>query len=122
MDLTEIKFLLDENVPYKIKKSIEKLGFECSTIQELGWGDFKDKEIAQNLQDKNFVFITRDKDFCFIWQKYDLSVVYITIEPAILEHIRPPLERLIKDWKYDAHIPFLIMLQSNQIRYWDKSL
>ena len=115
-----IKFLLDENVPFKILKSIKELGFECSTIQELGWNGFKDKEIAKNIQDENLIFITRDKDFTFIWKKYGLRVVYIAIEPAILESIKPQLENLIKNWNYNVNNPFLIMLQNNQIRYWDK--
>jgi len=115
-----IKFLLDENVPYKIWKSIKDPGFECSTVQELGWKGFKDKDIAKNLQNKKLIFITRDKDFTFIWKRYDLRVVYIAIEPAIFEYIRPHLETLIKNWEYNVDNPFLIMLQSNQIRYWDK--
>ncbi len=115
-----IKFLLDENVPYKLWKSIKELGFEYSTIQELGWNGFKDKDIAKNIQDKKLIFITHDKDFTFIWKKYSLRVVYIAIEPAIFESIRPQLENLIKYWKYDVNNPFLIMLQNNQIRYWYK--
>jgi predicted nuclease of predicted toxin-antitoxin system len=115
-----IKFLLDENVPYTILKSIKELGFECSTIQELGWNGFKDKEIAKNLQDKKLIFITRDKDFTFIWKKYGLRVHYIAIKPAIFESIRPKLESMIKNWKYNVNNPFLIMLQNNQIRYWEK--
>ncbi|MGV9199556.1 MAG: DUF5615 family PIN-like protein [Promethearchaeia archaeon] len=115
-----IKFLLDENVPFKIQKSIKKLGFKCSTIQELVWNGFKDKDIARNIQNKKLIFITRDKDFTFIWKRYSLRVLYIAIEPAIFESIRPRLENLIKNWKYDVSNPFLIMLQNNQIRYWDK--
>lgn len=115
-----IKFLLDENIPYKIWKFIKDLGFECSVIQELGWNGFKDKDIAKNIQDKELIFITRDKDFTFIWKKYNLRVIYIAIEPAIVEAIRPQLEYLFKNWKYNVNNPFLIMLQNNQIRYWDK--
>jgi len=55
-----IKFQLDENLPFKILKSIKELGFDCSAIQELGWNRFKDKDIAKNIQDKQLIFITRD--------------------------------------------------------------
>ena len=120
MDPKSIKFLLDENVPYKIWNAIKELGFKCSTIQELGWNGFKDKSIAKKIQNKKLVFITRDKDFPFIWKKYGLRVVYIASEPSILEYIRPKLVSLIKNWKYNVDLPFLIMLQSNQIRYWYK--
>ncbi len=81
---------------------------------------FRENEIFKNIQNKKIIFITRDKDFTFIWKPYALRVMYIAIEPSILEYIKPRLEILIKNWEYNIDKPILIMLQTNQIRYWYK--
>ncbi|OLS12426.1 MAG: hypothetical protein RBG13Loki_3962 [Promethearchaeota archaeon CR_4] len=36
MDRTQIKFLLDENIPAKIKRSFTVRGLKCQMIQDLG--------------------------------------------------------------------------------------
>ena len=62
----KIKFLLDENVPIKLKRLFEKLGLACQTIQELGWCGLKDRKIAERLKAAQIVLLSRDKDFTFI--------------------------------------------------------
>ena len=115
-----IKFLLDENVPIKLKQTIINIGFNCNTIQEKGWSGFKDKDISIEIQNLDVIFITRDKDFKFLWQKYNLKVIYLAIEPAIFEFIQPRVENLVSNWDYHMTHPFLIILQKKSIRIWQK--
>jgi predicted nuclease of predicted toxin-antitoxin system len=118
MDLTRIKFLLDENVPVKMKQSFTDRGLSCTTIQDQGWSGASDKEIITRIEGKDTILITRDKDFTFLWQKIKLRIVYIAIEPAIFETIQPKMEELLDKWQYDSSHPFLIVVQKNAVRYW----
>ena len=116
-----IKFLLDENVPIKLKQTITNIGFNCNTIQEKGWSGYKDKDISMEIQNLDVIFITRDKDFKFLWKKYNLNVVYLAIEPAIFDFINPRVKDLVSNWDYHMSQPFLIILQKNSIRIWQKT-
>jgi len=118
MELTQIKFLLDENIPLKLKSTFTKKGLDCTSVRELGWSGFKDKEISKQIGGKKVVLITRDRDFTFIWQKQNLRIIYLAIEPAILNTIQPRVQELLNNWKYDPSFPFLLILQKDAMRFW----
>lgn len=63
MDLTEAKFLLDENVPRRLKAIFKSKKLECWTVQELGWREIKNGLLSVRLKRNDFVLVTRDKDF-----------------------------------------------------------
>jgi predicted nuclease of predicted toxin-antitoxin system len=113
-----IKFLLDENIPVKVKQLFKKFGHECQTIQERGWSGYKDSEISTRIQNQKLVFITRDKDFSFLWKKYKLKVIFLAIEPAVLSNLVPKIEELLSNWKYDTSQPFLLKIQNDSLRFW----
>jgi predicted nuclease of predicted toxin-antitoxin system len=118
MDLARTRFLLDENVPIKLKRVFVEVGLICQTIKDLGWCGLKDHEIASRITNSNYILITRDKDFTFVWQKKQLSVIYLAIEPVILDIIEPRVKDLIQNWVYDVLKPFLLIVQNDLIRYW----
>jgi hypothetical protein len=53
----------------------------------------------------NLIVVTQNKDFTFLWKKYELQVVYLAIEPAILDVIQPRLIDLLNNWKYNLTKP-----------------
>lgn len=112
------KFLLDENIPIKIKNIFEKLGIKSMSIQEMGWSGYKDKEIISELKDKDYIIVTRDKDFTFLWNKFKLKVIYIAIQPAIIDYMQPRLEYLLNNWVFNLNQPFLLIIQNKTIRLW----
>lgn len=118
MELTQTKFLLDENVPIKLKRTFFELGVKCQTIKDLGWCGLKDKEIAARITHSDYILITRDKDFTFIWQQKLLKVIFLAIHPVVLEMIEPRIKDLIKNWNYDSSRSFLLIVQNDSIRYW----
>lgn len=91
MDLTEAKFLLDENVPRKLKEVFKSKGLECPTVQELGWREIKNGELSVKVKRNDFILVTRDKDFVFLWKKYKLKVIYFAVKPATLQFLHPRL-------------------------------
>lgn len=118
MDLTKVKFILDENVPLKLKQCFSALGLDCDTIKDLELSGSKDKKISTEIHERNAIFVTRDRHFTFFWDKRELKIVYIAIEPSTLEHIAPRMSYLLENWKYDINHPFLITLQSDAVRFW----
>lgn len=78
----------------------------------------KNGELSLKVKQNNLILVTRDKDFTFLWKKYRIQVVYLAIEPAIIDFIHPRLTDLLDDWKYDLSKHFLLMLQNETIRFW----
>jgi len=118
MVLTKVKFLLDENVPVKLKHVFIDHGIHCVTVKEEGWLGIKNGELSKKIRQNNLVLITRDKDFISLWKIYKIQVIYLAIEPAIFEFIQPRLIDLIDNWNYNISKPFLLMLQKDTIRFW----
>jgi len=118
MDLTEVRFLLDENIPIKLKQLFPQHNLQCVTIKEKNWLGIKNGDLSVKVRDEEYLLVTRDKDFTFLWKKYSIRVIFIAIEPATLEHIEPIFVNLLDDWKYDLSKPFLLMLQKDSIRLW----
>ena len=63
MNLTNLQFLIDENVPFGLLKLFRKKSIACQSVQKLGWNGYKDIEIAEKLSDTTQILITRDKGF-----------------------------------------------------------
>ncbi|MCG3252963.1 MAG: DUF5615 family PIN-like protein [Candidatus Heimdallarchaeota archaeon] len=118
MDLKKAKFLLDENIPLSLKKIFDDQGLFCTTLQAEGWFGIKNGALSKKVRQNKFVLVTRDKDFTFLWQKYNIQVIYILIEPAISDFIKPRLGILLQEWTYDLSKPFFLILQKDTIRFW----
>ncbi len=118
MVLKKVKFLLDENVPVKLKQIFTDREIQCATIKELNWLGIKNGELSKNVKQDTLILITRDKDFTFLWKKFKIQVIYLAIEPATLDFIQPRLIDLLDDWNYDLSKHFLLILQKDTIRFW----
>ena len=46
MPLKKVKFLLDENIPIKLKPLFASLGLSCATIRDLGWLGIRNGELS----------------------------------------------------------------------------
>ena len=118
MVLKKVKFLLDENVPVKLKDVFIDRGIQCVTIKDMGWLGIKNGELSKKVKQEHLILVTRDKDFTFLWKNFKIQVVYLAIEPAILDFIQPRLIDMLDDWKYELSKHFLLMLQKDSIRFW----
>ncbi|MBO8183472.1 MAG: DUF5615 family PIN-like protein [Archaeoglobus sp.] len=61
--MSEIKFLLDADMPRSSGEVIRMLGFEVEDVRDIGLGSAKDKEIIQYARKNGRIIITRDTDF-----------------------------------------------------------
>ena len=58
-----MKFLLDENFPLALYRSLSSLGMEVEHIITLGKRGMPDSEIRQRLVAEDIVFLTQDTEF-----------------------------------------------------------
>jgi predicted nuclease of predicted toxin-antitoxin system len=121
MDPKKAKFLLDENIPVKLQSVFSKIGILCVTLKDKNWLGIQNGELSKKVKREKYVLVTRDKDFTYLWKKYKIQVIYIVIQPAILDTINPRMLDLLSHWEYDLSKPFLIMLQTDIIRFWQGS-
>ncbi len=105
-------------MPVKLKQVFTDRGITCITAKEKGWLGLKNGQLPIKVRENRFVLVTHDKDFTVLWKKYKIQVVYLAIEPAILEFIQPRVVDLLDNWKFDLFKPFLLMLQTETIRIW----
>ncbi len=61
--MSEIKFLLDADMPRSSIKVIKNLGFKVEDVRDIGLGSAKDEEIIEYANKNNRIIITRDIDF-----------------------------------------------------------
>jgi predicted nuclease of predicted toxin-antitoxin system len=117
MALKKVKFLLDENIPIKLKHLFTSLDLSCITIRDLGLLGIRNGELSKRVKKGSFLLVTRDKDFTFLWDKFQIQVIHIAIKPALLSAFTEPLENLLTNWHYDLTKPFLLILQKDSIRF-----
>lgn len=58
MVLKKAKFLLDENVPVKLKYIFIDHRIHCVTIKEKGWLGIKNGELSNKLKQNHFIVVT----------------------------------------------------------------
>lgn len=114
-----MKFLLDENVPLSIKKTINSLGYEAITLKEENQLGIKNGEVAELSIRKDAIIITLDSDFLSI--KKDLQkrskIIYIKIHPRDPKIIANIIQKYLEDAVGKLKIPGKIILSKNDIKF-----
>lgn len=116
MVLKKAKFLLDENIPIKLKQLFTSLELSCATVRDLKWFGIRNGDLALNVKKGSYILVTRDRDFAFLWEKFSIQVIYLAIEPPLISSFIQPLENLLHNWNYNLSTPFLITLTKDSIR------
>lgn len=58
-----MNFLLDENVPFSLKRTINELGFNAITLKELKKQGIINGEVAKLANKRDSIIVTFDSDF-----------------------------------------------------------
>ena len=117
MAITNVKFLLDENVPKKVKHLIQSLNYsEVQTLNDIGWLGIKNGELSSRVKKFGFILITRDSDFIFLWEKYSLSVIYLQIKPSNFETMKPRIIDVFSSRIFESRRPFLLTIHNETVR------
>jgi len=116
MALKEAKFLLDENIPIKLKQVFTSHGLMCVTVRDLKLFGVRNGKLSEKIKKESYILVTRDVDFTHLWNKFQIQVIHISIKPALLSSFITPVKILLSSWNYDLNKPFLIILQKDVIR------
>ncbi len=109
-----MKFLLDDNIPWSVKKWFENKGIEAIKLIEVGLKGADDEVIYKFALDNNFKIVTLDLDFGYLFLKFQKGTV-IVLRPrkAIPNEIIKLLEKTFDIIKNKNG---LIVVKSNKIR------
>jgi predicted nuclease of predicted toxin-antitoxin system len=92
-----MKFLLDDNIPYSVKKWFQEKGFEVVKLFEIGLKGADDETIYRYAIENGFTVITLDLDFGYLFLKFQKGTI-IVLRPhrSVPNEIICLLERSIK--------------------------
>ncbi|AEA46595.1 DUF5615 family PIN-like protein [Archaeoglobus veneficus] len=92
-----MKFLLDDNVPYSVKKWFQKKGLEAVKLFEIGLKGADDETIYRYAIENGFAVITLDLDFGYLFLKFQKGTI-IVLRPhrSIPDEIVCLLERSVE--------------------------
>jgi len=76
-----IKFIADENIPFKVVEALRQAGYEVATISEAAHPGMKNDELAKLSIQLERIILTRDADFTHLRQSLmrKIKVVYIRL-------------------------------------------
>ena len=113
-----MNFLLDENVPYSIKKLLLSKGYAIDTVQELGKRGISNGDVAQIALKLAAVLITFDEDFIIL--NKDLAaksrVIFIKLHPRDPRIASMLIEKHLEECLNYLKSPRIIKLTINGIR------
>jgi len=114
-----LKFLLDENVPLSIKKTINNLGHEVITLKDENQLGIKNGEVAALSIKKNAIIITLDSDFLSIKKELQKKskIIYINIHPRDPKIIAKIIQRYLEVAATKLNNPGKIVLSENDIEF-----
>lgn len=115
----DARFILDENVDYRLLPVFEARNLSVTTVQGKGRKGAQNGALAKLVRDEDLILITRDREFAHSWKTHQIRVLYLAIHPPTAENIEPRLAELLDQWEFDMGSPFLIILQEGLIRHWN---
>lgn len=100
-----MKFLIDNQLPIKLSKSIKSWGFESLHVQELNLDKSSDQVILDYANLNHCILVSKDEDFFHMLSQssYEVTLIWVRIGncrtnfllnyfeqalPKILEHLR----------------------------------
>jgi predicted nuclease of predicted toxin-antitoxin system len=61
-----VKFLIDNQLPASLAQYLQKQGFDCRHVLEVGLGEASDAEICQYAEAQERVIVSKDEDFFYV--------------------------------------------------------
>lgn len=114
-----MKFLLDENVPYSIKKLLFDLGYSAVTLKDENKLGIKNGSVAELSLDLNATIITLDSDFLSIKKELQSKskIIYIKIHPRDPKEISQIIRNNIKDAIAKLNNPGKVIITRNDLKF-----
>ena len=114
-----IKFLLDENIPYALIKLLEKKGFSVAHLKKIGKGGIKNGEVYKLAEESKSWIITRDADFQNYYKfiSHDIGgIILIKFTVMRTSYLLEKIEAFFNKYKDKLSSKHLIIVEDEIIR------
>jgi len=114
-----IKFLLDENIPYVLIKLLEKKGFSVVHLKKIGRGGIKNGEVYKLAEESKAWIITRDADFQNYYKfiSYDVGgIILIKLMVTKTSYLLEKIEAFFDKYEDKLSGKHLIIVEDEIIR------
>ena len=114
-----MNFLLDENVPLSIKKTIKELGHKVLTLHEENKLGIRNGDVAELALLKNAIVITLDSDFLILKKQIQerIKIIYIKIHPRDPKTINNLIRDHLEECLIKLNQPGKVILSVKNIKF-----
>ena len=118
--MSEIAFLLDENIPYSLIAYLEKRGYTVHHVRKLGKAGIRNGEVYTLAVSLSAWIVTRDKDFRSLvkFLSYDVpGIIVIESETELTRsQIVQVFDRFLEKFKDLQSEKRLIVIEDDEVR------
>jgi len=114
-----IKFLLDENMPYALIDLLEKRGFSVDHLKRIGKTGIKNGEVYKLAEKGKMWIVTRDADFQNFhrFAGYNMSgIILFKLTITKTNYLLKTMERFLDNYKDKLSEKHLIIVEDEIIR------
>ena len=119
MNEEELRFLIDENLPFSLVEFLRSRGFTAYRLKDIGLEGEEDDKIAYYAFKNSFILITLDKDFGYIYHQLyrgKLTILIIRVKPAIPNKIVKTMDKLIQRIDFSKYRGKFIIATEKRVR------
>jgi len=112
------RFILDENVPYRVKAYLRGRGHDAEGVEEALRRGVTDTELVRYAREDGRVIVTLDKDFIRLHRqsKAKFAAIVIRAHPPTPDRVLACLDRLLSSADVDEHPGTLILVGEREVR------
>lgn len=114
-----IKFLLDENMPFTLIDFFEKKGFSVEHLKKIGMGGIKNGEVYKFAEEKEMWIVTRDADFQSYYKFISHNIkgiILIKLTITKTANLLQAMEAVLEGCKDKLSEKHLIIVEDETIR------
>jgi predicted nuclease of predicted toxin-antitoxin system len=119
-----IKFLLDENMPFALIEFLRNKGYETEHIKQLGQGGIRNGEVYQVALEKDAWILTRDSDFKS-YHKFVIhpikGIIVITLSDTRTQNILNYVQQFLETQFEKLLSKHLIIIEEGEIKIYGDS-
>jgi len=119
-----IKFLLDENMPFALVEFIRNKGYEAEHLKKLGKGGIKNGEVYKVAEEKDAWILTRDSDFKsyhkFVTHPIK-GIIVLTLSDTRTQNLLNVVGQFLETQNDKLSSKRLIIIEEGEIKIYDDS-
>jgi predicted nuclease of predicted toxin-antitoxin system len=100
--MSNIKFLLDEDVSANTLKRLRRAGFQVESVDTLGIKGTRNSDLLHFALKKEYILITHDHDFANLALQIHFGILVVMIHPATDDVAGVELEKYLRAGNLEA--------------------